>query len=323
MNGDDPRDPAIDAAYRAAARDEPPHALDERILAAAHRAVSARPAPAGRTFAQRWRVPVALAATVVLSATVTLMVYESEQSPSPSELRGGESLREDRAAPEPPAATDMLKKESGAAGSAPSRDLREMPRQSESEARKPKRDARAPGAMRDEEASPRQKTQGLSSNEGKRAPAPAAASPPAAPPAARQAAPAQSAPVPAPAAPAAKGFAPTPPQAAPARPAEVPLRREEPFAGPRLAPAPAAPPPPAEADEARTLSRERALSDRPAGRGEREAATGALQQHFLTPEEWLAEIRKLKQAGRTDEANGLLAEFRARYADYPIPEDLR
>ena len=59
------------------------------------------------------------------------------------------------------------------------------------------------------------------------------------------------------------------------------------------------------------------------GRTEREAASGAAQALFQTPEEWIIEIRKLKHAGRTDEANRLLAQFRERFADYPIPEDLR
>jgi len=286
VNEDDPRDPAIDAAYRAAAREEPPRELDERILAEAHRAVSARPAPVGRSFAQRWRVPVALAATVVLSATVTLMIYESEKSPPTPETRRDEGLREIRAAPASPPAKDAGKMESGASPPAPS-----------GGSLRSKIEARPPGVAGDEEAArqaPPQRTQELKANERQSTPAAA----------------------PAP-------FS-TRPATAPPSPAE-PLEKRRAASGAASAPA-------AEDDRGPSLSRERALADRPAGRSEREAATGAplgqtpigaTRSLVQSPEEWIAEIRKLKQAGRTDEANRLLAEFRERFTDYPIPEDLR
>lgn len=292
MTTDDPRDPTLDSAYRATARDEPPRELDERILAAAHRAVNARPAAAGRSFAQRWRVPVALAATVVLSATVTLMIYESEKSPPALEMRRDEGLREQRAAPASPPAKDAGKLEAGTSAPTPSAEPGVTGARSKIE---------APRGAGNEEAlrqSLPESSQRKMSVERKSSPEPASAPAPAQP-------------------------APTPFPAAPARPAQESPPPAEPLAKKRAAPGAAAAPA-AEADQApASLSRERALADRPAGRTEREAASGAAQALFQTPEEWIMEIRKLKEAGRTDEANRLLAEFRERFTDYPLPEDLR
>jgi len=253
---DEPRDPNVDAAYRAAAREEPSPEIDARILAAAHRAVDARPAPVRRSFAQRWRLPVALAATVVLSVTVTFMVYESERAPPLPEPGSAGALREE---------------------SVP---LEKAPGRSDAER----------NAAEREPAAPRQQP---SADELRRAAPEQRAVQPAAPPVA---------------APRKKDAeAPAEPkrETAPA-PAQMQIRS---------APA-AAPPEPA-------MSRERALADRPAARGERDALGAAAPARLQTPDEWLAEIRRLKAAGRTDEANRLLAEFRERYADFPIPEDLR
>jgi hypothetical protein len=42
-----------------------------------------------------------------------------------------------------------------------------------------------------------------------------------------------------------------------------------------------------------------------------------------TPEKWLEDIRKLKTEGRAIEAERDLAEFKKRYPDYILPDDLR
>ena len=42
-----------------------------------------------------------------------------------------------------------------------------------------------------------------------------------------------------------------------------------------------------------------------------------------SPQAWIEDIRRLKADGKTGEAALELAEFRARYADYVLPEDLR
>ena len=62
---------ALGRAYRDAATESPPPALDARILAAAERAVQS---PAPRRFARRWAVPLSVAATVMLSVGVVLRI---------------------------------------------------------------------------------------------------------------------------------------------------------------------------------------------------------------------------------------------------------
>jgi hypothetical protein len=42
-----------------------------------------------------------------------------------------------------------------------------------------------------------------------------------------------------------------------------------------------------------------------------------------TPEKWLDDIRKLKTEGKATEAERELGEFKKRYPDYILPEDLR
>jgi hypothetical protein len=42
-----------------------------------------------------------------------------------------------------------------------------------------------------------------------------------------------------------------------------------------------------------------------------------------TPEKWLEDIRKLKTEGKAAEFERELAEFKKRYPDYIVPEDLR
>src|SRR5512134_912670 len=82
MTEPEPRDPRIDAAYRDAATDAPRAEIDDRIRAAAHRAVAAGPqsletrarADARRSWIARWRVPVSIAATVVVAVTLAYMM---------------------------------------------------------------------------------------------------------------------------------------------------------------------------------------------------------------------------------------------------------
>lgn len=89
MTDPDLRDPNVDRAYRETPRDEPRPELDERIRAAARRAVGTRPqsldAQAAdakrRSWVSRWRVPLSVAATVVIATTLTVMVQEEERRP--------------------------------------------------------------------------------------------------------------------------------------------------------------------------------------------------------------------------------------------------
>ena len=116
---DPERDPRVSERYRALGREEPPHALDEAILAAARR----------RRL--RWAVPVSIAAVVVLAVGVTLRVQIEErrdaedialsprvrQAPAPADEVARQSRRDSPPAPAaaPPIAARKLEASAGAA----------------------------------------------------------------------------------------------------------------------------------------------------------------------------------------------------------------
>jgi hypothetical protein len=90
------RDPHLDRLYRDTARDTPPAHLDAAILAAARREVGSRPR-ALSTRLRSWRVPVSIAAVVVLSVSLVTLIREE----------GSEALLRDARSPaaRPPART--------------------------------------------------------------------------------------------------------------------------------------------------------------------------------------------------------------------------
>lgn len=76
------RDPVVSQRYRELAREEPPSALDARILAAAHGEEDLRLAPlVAPTGRRRWYVPLAAAAVIVLSVVVTLQLQGEQPDP--------------------------------------------------------------------------------------------------------------------------------------------------------------------------------------------------------------------------------------------------
>lgn len=95
---DELHDERISALYRETRAVEPPAWLDRRILAAAAAAAAAvesRPvsvAPLPRRRASRWTVPLALAATLVLTVGVVRMVQETGELKAPSEMEAVRSL---------------------------------------------------------------------------------------------------------------------------------------------------------------------------------------------------------------------------------------
>ena len=52
-------------------------------------------------------------------------------------------------------------------------------------------------------------------------------------------------------------------------------------------------------------------------------ADSAERDAARTPEQWIADIRRLKQEGRAADAEASLAEFKKRYPYYTLPADLR
>jgi len=119
-------DAQLAAAYRAAAGEQPPAHLDEAIRAAARREAGAGPRRVSRLRA--WRVPVSLAAVVVLSVTVVLMVREEggdRLEPEPHPVTATPQAAMERAVPEiapPPVspATPARTAPAPATGGAPS-----------------------------------------------------------------------------------------------------------------------------------------------------------------------------------------------------------
>jgi hypothetical protein len=106
---DDLQDPQLAQWYRESGGPEPSAALDQTILAAAHREVHARPRSAGAVL-RRWRVPLSLAAVVLLSVTMVTLVTEHG-----GELADmGAPPRPEERAPQLPGATRMQPQVEGA-----------------------------------------------------------------------------------------------------------------------------------------------------------------------------------------------------------------
>jgi hypothetical protein len=293
MTDPDLRDPNLDRAYRETPRDEPPAALDERIRAAARRAVSTKPQSlereaadrARRSWTSRWRVPLSVAATLVIAATLTVMVQEEERRP-----------RDDAGRPAAPAAV------------VPAQEA-ERPAPPASSTPDVARSAPAPAAPRSTEPD----TAAGARASGAPAPLKAASQP-------RPAAPAEPLPEHQKLEERVRELqrqessAATPPQrvvpsASPAAPAPAPLSGASPAPKPALqAPAGAA---------TDSLRRDRTLGDRPE-RASREASANAIR----SPEAWVELVRGLRAQGREAEATAELAELRRAYPDFRLPPDL-
>jgi hypothetical protein len=285
----EPRDEELSRIYGDADGPRPAQRVDDNIIAASQRVAGAKPQPAGVRFARRWGTPFALAATVVVTFTLTLIAFEREsgldtvapkapRAGRPAKVSPAEPKRADHPgtppavlqpiAPARPVPRDLVEQRpgesavsSGGLGTKQPAFIPEVPRTSEV-------------LRRREEAKPA----------------------PAAP------------------APGASGYSTELPGAGqPAPLQEVPRAEARQQIRAIQAPAPAAgavaesAPTPQSAEAAGGLSRSAAAAD----------------AKERTPEKWLEDIRKLKTEGRAIEAERELAEFKKRYPDYRLPEDLR
>ncbi len=334
-----PRDEALSRAYReqAANRAGPPAALDARVLAAARQAVAAPRRPARPLpWWRRMMVPVSVAALLLVSGTLTLMVHDEQQkldapAPAAAPRQAPAALPPTPAAPAAPAApasvpaqAPLPRPDTAQRDGQPARASREAPVAAPASNRvdappAPESKAKAAAKPVEESAAQSRKNEAPPPSEKAAAkplpqafPSAAPATPvaPAAAPmmdAANEAATASGA---------AAGRA-----LAPAKPPgddERRLRqmREAAPAAPAAAPAAGGPSPGAVSAEPAPRSRDAAEREsQPKLRVERGAG--------LSPEAWLAEIRELKRAGRELEWRESLARWRARYPDLPVPEDLR
>ncbi len=295
----EPRDEELSRIYRDAEGPQPSQRVDDNIVAASRRVAGARPRYARTGFARRWSAPVALAATVVVTTALTLMVFERQSDLDAITSSAPPAKRPAKVLPAEPQRADASAKSSRAelpsAAPTPARPIpqaaarrdREEPRPGESAARNERLGTgqrgfatevpRAPETLRKEETRP----------------APAAAAP--------------------------LGGLYSGERAGADQPTPSPDAQRAPEA-PRQAPrAPAA----ALTGDANTL-RESASTLQRAGVIGASAGRGAVSESKeRTPEKWLEDVRKLKAQGKTAEVERELAEFKKRYPDYRLPDDLR
>jgi cytoskeletal protein RodZ len=103
---DDIRDEQLSRLYREVADAEPPAALDATILAASRAEVTP---PRRRAGWRSWTVPMGVAATVMLTATLTLMVQQEKERPA-TEAAPAQSAPATTPQKKPDAAADLAAK---------------------------------------------------------------------------------------------------------------------------------------------------------------------------------------------------------------------
>ena len=100
------RDEELSRIYGGAVGPRPPQRVDDNILAASQRVASTIRRPAGFGFARRWGTPVALAATVLVTFTLALMVFERESGLDTMAPKAPRAGRPAKVAPPEPKRTE-------------------------------------------------------------------------------------------------------------------------------------------------------------------------------------------------------------------------
>jgi hypothetical protein len=268
------RDEELSHIYRDAEGARPAQRVDDNILAASQRVAGNVRRPAVFGFARRWGAPVAIAATVLVTSTLALMVYERQSGP---DTIAPKAPRADRPAKVLPA--EPKRAEQGTAAPLVLRPIAPAPPIPQSAP------AFVPGAPPFPEVSRKRE-------EAK--PAPAAPAPGANLYSSERAGATQRTPV---------------PEAQRAFDVQQRIR-------PMQAPPGAAP-------GAGALSQSAVTREDPGVAPASASRLVVSEARERTPEKWLEDIRKLKTEGKTPEAERELGEFRKRYPDYILPEDLR
>ena len=327
------RDARLEALYHAATRDEPPHALDDAIRAAARRAVSSKPRSAVSPFSRSWGVPVSIAAVIVLSVSLVVVIRDEApemvkppraDAPAMSAERRQEPVASDRASSVPEASPPPKPKQSNGIrlNAPPQQALRPdagiRDNAAPPSATQPQKDARAMGQLRP-----------APSLLAKRSPAEAFPAP---------------------------GAARDKASASDEQPSlKEEMRRDDAVGEPKTrsernqSQAKATPSVSAEtktqrqreleADSADSTSRARiaaAPESKPAaaaaaapsvsGTPAKPAspAADAMQGYVdLPPEKWLERIADLRKQGRIEEAKASFTAFRKRYPEHPLPASLK
>jgi hypothetical protein len=274
--------------------------LDAVILAAAHRGAGARPQPLGSAWLRSWRLPVSIAAVVALSVSLVALMFNE----------GGDQLT----APPPRTAASPATSEVG-------RDAAALPAtraETTSSATKPAPRTGAvgtrPGAQ---EGRPAEKT---IAQEAKRADTVEA---PRATPQPFHAAPLSGTVEPR----AAEAMAPLLRDGAPQPPASA---MDLPTVASKSSADLAAPPPVAAQERSAGGANARLMRGRAVPEAAGSAGRPALQKSALireyenaAPERWLEKITELRRDGKTAEADGMMAEFKKRFPEHPLPARLQ
>lgn len=301
---DDHHDPALALLYRETAREIPPKRLDAAIRAAARRTINARPSLAGLPL-RGWRAPFAIAAVLVLSVSlVVLMVEEGMDGRIP--VPGGPPR--ETALPRANAPTDQPSTAAPASlpdVSAPSGPIRtEKPEDGTSAGNRRKPMAGTPGSVEASNGETESAVRGKSTRAGGEDSAGGASTP----------APNNEA--------GQKGLtgfvkrsertqASAPENQGPIVKKQVPPRR--PLAAARGG---------ASRDSAETRSNQRApLAD---GAESYDPISSLLRTYEgEPPEKWIEKILELRREGHFEDATELLSEFRKRFPNYSLPSELR
>jgi hypothetical protein len=114
LNPEEPKDAGLSQLYRESGAPEPSADIDQAILAAARREVHAGPRRVG-PWLYRWRVPVSIAATIVVSASLVMVMVEEGANRMEDPRSVAQTLaRKESPAPETPAPADQAAGSPGA-----------------------------------------------------------------------------------------------------------------------------------------------------------------------------------------------------------------
>ncbi len=267
---DDPQDKELASLYREAAGEQPSAGLDARILAAA-RATTTPPKVVSQSWLNRWKIPVALAATVLLTTTLTLLVQEEEAgrltSPDTGAMRAPLPAKE--AASPPPAAPAPAPAEPPLKAARPTTKPMTGPAPAPSATGSLAKEREIPAASSAQPVPDSYLNLGGAAAERKT----------------QQAAPA-------------------------AAESRTDALRDQPAREKTRQEIQAAPPSPMAAPS-------------PAARSMAAPAAKHAETDQRSPDQWLDDIRRLRREGRAQEADASLAEFRQRYPQYVLPDDLK
>jgi hypothetical protein len=305
-------DEALAALYRQAAREEPSPRHDAAILAAAAADLAASRAPRRQPWWLRWRLGLSLAATVVLSTSLVLLVQREQNripagghpAPLKPALRQAPNAEPAPAAPaaEAPSLQRPLAPQRQDEPRAEGRAAASAAPAGPSEQRAASRGAMEAPAKAERGVSAQTPAPAQNSDTGREADRAAAPEPPS--PESKLLAPsADDGKL--------SGKAQETPSAVSPYSIIAPKGSAPPSALPAAAPPPAAPAPfPAPAESSQEKHRS-------------VAAPSARDAPARSPQDELAEIRALLQAGRTEEARNALGAFLRGHPDFVLPADLQ